>query len=552
VQSPACVRLRWCDLYDESELYKSAVALYTKPLFSWRKALFTSTDNHDLYDFARHGLRNLAAIHNALRHQSFDFRPGVALHRNFRGKQRTLYVYPWEERLVDLLLYRLLTARFDAHFSTHSYAYRLRGYGLDRCQRKIARILAATPAPLFAAKRDVANYVPSIRHELLLSQLAARIDPGDYLFRLLEQRVRFSYQEEHESPATPSCATQGIAFGTPIACFFANLHLTPLDRQIESVPHVHYFRYADDLLFLSDNRESIEQAIGSFDSALERLHLRSKAAHEHNVLLSCNPATLAVPEALAASIPSSGFQPTGRLHHLGLEFQAGGGIRFSRDKFRKIRNIFRVAFRRKRAKLARIRGPRKRAEFLVRTAQHALAQSVRNVALIDYYLKHVTDESQLGLLDRWLAEEILALSLRAGHKKSHFHDIPFRALRAMGLPSLVHRRRQIRHGQIPAPFFVWKSYQTQKSSRETAARLQPRFAELAAFSPCPQAVAAASQEDLVRERSHLSKGLIEAVKSQDLTTLLELSPWKTSTASRREALKECRTLHANAFRDHPI
>jgi len=100
VQSPACVRLRWCDLYDESELYKSAVALYTKPLFSWRKALFTSTDNHDLYDFARHGLRNLAAIHNALRHQSFDFRPGVALHRNFRGKQRTLYVYPWEERLV--------------------------------------------------------------------------------------------------------------------------------------------------------------------------------------------------------------------------------------------------------------------------------------------------------------------------------------------------------------------------------------------------------------------------------------------------------------------
>jgi len=56
----------------------------------------------------------------------------------------------------------------------------------------------------------------------------------------------------------------------------------------------------------------------------------------------------------------------------------------------------------------------------------------------------------------------------------------------------------------------------------------------------------------VRERSHLSKGLIEAVKSQDLTTLLELSPWKTSTASRREALKECPTLHANAFRDHPI
>jgi hypothetical protein len=540
VQSSACVRLRWCDVYEESELYKSAVALYTKPIFSWRKALFTSTDNRDLYDFARHGMRHLAAIHNALRRESFAFRPGVALHRNFRGKQRTLYVYPWEERLVDLLLYRLLTAHFDPYFSSHSYAYRLRGYGLDRCQRKIARILAATPTPLFAAKRDVANYFPSIRHDLLLTQLAAVIDPGDYLFRLLEQRVRFSYQEEHESPATPSRATQGIAFGTPIACFFANLHLTPLDRQVESISHLHYFRYADDLLFLSEDRDSIARAIGSFDSALEHLHLRSKAAHEHNVLLSRDAAALAAEWTIPVTIRFSGFQPAARLHHLGLEFQAGGGIRLSRDKYRKIRNIFRVAFRRKRAKLARIYDSRKRAEFLVRVARHALAQSVRNVALIDYYLKHVTDESQLRLLDRWLAEEVLALSFRGGHKKSYFHDIPFCALRAMGLPSLVHRRRQIRHGQIAAPFFVWKSYQTQKSSRETAARLQPRFADLAAFSPCPQAVAAASQEDLVRERSRLSKGLIEAVKSQDLTTLLELSSWENSAAgcTARGVLKE--------------
>jgi hypothetical protein len=123
---------------------------------------------------------------------------------------------------------------------------------------------------------------------------------------------------------------------------------------------------------------------------------------------------------------------------------------------------------------------------------------------------------------------MLALTFRAGHKKSYFRQIPFRALREMGLPSLVHRRRLIQHGQISAPFFVWKGYQTRKSSRETAAMLQPLTADLSAFSPGPEAVAASSQEDLVRERSHLSKGMIEAVKSQDLTTLLEPSPWKSS------------------------
>ena len=217
----------------------------------------------------------------------------------------------------------------------------------------------------------------------------------------------------------------------------------------------------------------------------------------------------------------AGFASVSRIRHLGLEFCADGAVRLSRDKCRKICNVFRFAFRRKRAKLARIHDPRKRAEFAIATARQALDRSVRNVAIVDYYLKHVSDEAQLRLLDRWLAEEILSISFQDGHRKSHFRRMPFRSLRAMGLPSLVHRRRQIRHGQIAAPFFVWKSYQTQKSSRETAARLRPQTAGTAAFSPSSEAVAnQASQEELVGESRHLSRGRIEVCKSEDLHTLL--------------------------------
>jgi hypothetical protein len=85
--------LRWCDLYREAELYKAAVRLYTKPLFSRRKAVFASTNKRDLYDFARSGLHNLADIHPALSRESFAFRPAATLHRNFRDKHRTLYIY---------------------------------------------------------------------------------------------------------------------------------------------------------------------------------------------------------------------------------------------------------------------------------------------------------------------------------------------------------------------------------------------------------------------------------------------------------------------------
>jgi Reverse transcriptase (RNA-dependent DNA polymerase) len=497
--------LRWRDIYREAELYKAAVRIYTKSLFSWRKALFASTDQKDLYDFARSGLHNLADIHRALTRESFSFRPAAALHRNFRGKKRTLYIYPWEERLVDLLLYRLLSARLHDWFSSNCYAYRLRGFGLDRCQRNIAKLLASTETPLYAVKRDIANYFPSVDHGLLLSQLAGLIEPEDYLFYLLEERVRFPYEGEGRTLR----ANQGIAFGTPVACFFANLFLTPLDRRLDELPGLRYFRYADDLLFLSSNRETAEAAIARFDEALNDLKLRSKVSHEANLLLSrC--------EASAAN-----FAAASGIRHLGLEFSANGTVRLARDKCRKISNIFRFAFRRKRAKLARIRDPWKRAEYAIRTARLALEQSVRNVAIVDYYLKHVNDEKQLRLLDRWLAEEVLSLAFKGGHRKSYFRLLPFQSLRAMGLPSLVHRRRQIRHGEIAAPFFVWKSYQTQKSSRETAARLRPRTAGATAFSPGPEAVTIqASEEDLVGERRRLSRGLIEVGKSEDLPTFL--------------------------------
>src|SRR5262252_2620967 len=126
-------QLRWRDVYSEAELYKAAIRVYTKPVFQWRKALSTSTDGKTLYDFAARGLARLDAIHNSLRQGRFAFRPSVALLYNFNGKHRTLYIPPWEERIVDLLLYRVLNRKLHHWFSPNSYAYRDRRYGLDAC-----------------------------------------------------------------------------------------------------------------------------------------------------------------------------------------------------------------------------------------------------------------------------------------------------------------------------------------------------------------------------------------------------------------------------------
>src|ERR1051326_6220922 len=133
--------LRWSQIYSETELCRAAVRVYTKPLFQWRKALATSTDGKTLYDFAARGLRGLDSLHHALERRQFQFRPAVALRYNFNGKQRTLYISPWEERIVDLMLYRVLSRKLHPWFSANAYAYRVFGYGLDQCQMQIADVI---------------------------------------------------------------------------------------------------------------------------------------------------------------------------------------------------------------------------------------------------------------------------------------------------------------------------------------------------------------------------------------------------------------------------
>lgn len=450
VGAPAIIpKLCWAHIYRETELYKSAVRLYTKPLFQWRKALVTSHDGGTLYDFARHGLRSLAALHRELAAERFVFRPGLAMHRNFNCKSRTLYIFPWQERLVDLLLYRLLNRALDQQMSRSSYAYRISGFGVDRCQRAIQKSLRASQT-LYVLKRDIAEFFDSIDHEILLNRLASVVSPSDYLFELIQQRVRFSYMDG----GAVHIASRGVPFGTAIACFLANFYLRELDEAWELIPGLVFFRYADDLLALSASRDVHRAAATAVDMHLRALRLISKPSHALDFCFGDKSAG-------AHDLPVMD-----RFRHLGLEFRTGGGVGLARDKFRKICNLFRFACRKKRGSFRRMRDPRARARLAVEVCRQTIDAGVRNVAIIDYYLRHVNDEGQLRLLDRWLAEHVLSLALAGGHKRGYFRSLPFRELRVMGLPSLVHRRRLLRNRRIDSSFFIWKGVQANRLGRE--------------------------------------------------------------------------------------
>ena len=482
--------LRWRDVYREAELYKAAVRVYTKPLFLWRKALNVSTDGKTLYDLAAHGLKGLAAIHEQLRTQRFHFRPSVGLKYNFNGKPRTLYIPPWEERIVDLLIYRLLNRKLHDWFSPASYAYRHQAHGLDCCQSGIAAVLRSAKSPIYVVKRDISNYFASVNHEMLVQQFARLVAADDYLFELISERIRFDYQDESGSHR----AKIGIAFGCASACVFANVHLTELDREIDSIPGVHYFRYSDDILLLSENRDAAWLAKERFEAGLAELRLETKASHQADFVL-----------AKDSEAAGSNFERVRAFRHLGLQYEVGGAVSLSRDKRRKIQNLFRFAFRRARRRWQKLPDPHERARTLIAIACKALEQGVRNVAILDYYLKHVTDADQLRLLDLWLAEEILS-RVFGGHKKGNFAKISYQQLRSYGLPSLVHRQRLLRHKKIARPFFIWQQEKADRVFKGTVASRKRATSAVSDFSPCPEA---AAHEKPVREGGRLYTGVME-------------------------------------------
>ncbi len=363
-------------IYSELALHQAVIRAYSKPLFTWRKALGMSHDGRTLYDFARHSLKNVHQLHRQLRGGQFNFREGIALHYNFNGKHRTIHLFPWEERIVDLLLYRQLTKYFHNVFEPSCHAYRMGGFGVDQCQERLNANLKKLPRPVYFIKRDVKDYFPSIDHERLLEMLSEWVEPEDTLFDLLRQRIEF--QTKHGDEIITN--SRGVAFGTAIACFFANLYLTPLDRRLSQVKGLSYFRYADDLLAFSHDRDTALEAEAIIADSFEELQLVSKPKHHRNFFFVGN------------SEQDSHFKPCEKFRHLGLEFRQNGGVGLSLDKARKIRNQFKFAWKRYGHKLGKLRSPMGRARKAIAVANDLLEHGYRSVAIIDYYLKHVDDE----------------------------------------------------------------------------------------------------------------------------------------------------------------
>jgi len=443
--------IQWKDVYSLESLLIATTQTYTKCLFQKHKCYTTSHDDKTLFDWARHNKANSIRLHNSLDAKNFKYDSLLKKVIKFPNKTRNVYISTWRDKIVDSMLNTELNRALDHIQSPNSYAYRLKNSGVDICQTNIANLLFSHKKnePIYIVKRDISNYYPSIDKDILMEILSRYIDKNDYLYSLLKARVYFSSEFGGESLKNEP----GVPFGSPLSCFLANMFLIDLDNSIDKLP-VHYFRYADDILIFSNNPDDALNANVAMDKCIQKLGLSYKPSHLLNYSFNAN---------------HEKFNNVNSFKHLGLLFKSDHKIGIAREKVRKILNIFKRAIKRKEGAISRYKTPISKAKLIIDQINTTINDNIRPVAVIDYYLKHMTDEKQLRDIDRMVAELVLATATDRGYKKSNFKIIPYKKLREMGLISLCHRKRLLQHGHLKSNFFDFrvKKFKARQNSRQS-------------------------------------------------------------------------------------
>lgn len=158
----------------------------------------------------------------------------------YEPKRREIYKLPFRDRVVQWAIMQVLEPVWTPQFTSNTHAC-IRGRGIHSLLRQLRTDLRHDPdGTRYCLKIDVRKFYPSIDHGILKQVIRRKLkDP--YVLWLLDGIID---------------SASGVPIGNYISQYFANLYLSELDHLLkEDVGVRYYYRYADDIVLLSDSKE---------------------------------------------------------------------------------------------------------------------------------------------------------------------------------------------------------------------------------------------------------------------------------------------------------
>lgn len=181
-------------------------------------------------------------------------------------KERIIYKLPYyPDRILHHAVMNVLEPIFVKTFTTDTYSC-IKGRGIHGAQKAVIRALKDVEGTKYCLKLDIKQFYPSIDHEILKTLLRRKIKDKDLLW-LLDEIID---------------SVEGVPIGNYLSQYFANFYLTGFDHWLKEVKGVkYYFRYADDMVILSDNKEHLHALFAEIQEYLTtNLKLEIKANYQ--------------------------------------------------------------------------------------------------------------------------------------------------------------------------------------------------------------------------------------------------------------------------------
>lgn len=191
----------------------------------------------------------LYRLQDMLIHKTYHTSKYEVFEKKEGKKIRKIYKLPYfSDRICQWAIIQVIEPYLMRTLTDDTYSA-LPGRGVERARRKMVRALKTDPEnTVWCLKIDISKYYPNVNIEKLKLKYRRLFKDNDLLW-LLDEIL-------DSNPDT------GVPIGNYISQYSGNIYLSDFDHRVKEVYHIkHYFRYMDDMVFLSSSKEELQNLI---------------------------------------------------------------------------------------------------------------------------------------------------------------------------------------------------------------------------------------------------------------------------------------------------
>ena len=231
-------------------------------LEAWKEFLRGKRKKKDVQKFSFRLMDNIFTLHADLINHTYQHGSYQAFNIN-DPKPRNIHKASVRDRLFHHAIYRKLYPFFDKTFISDSYSCRI-GKGthkaLNRFRKFAYKIGKNNTKTCWVLKCDIRKFFANIDHKILTEILEKYIVDKNILWLLKEVIESFNSAK----------IGIGLPLGNLTSQLFVNIYMNEFDQFAKhKLKAKFYIRYADDFVFFSEKRESMETLIKPISGFLE-------------------------------------------------------------------------------------------------------------------------------------------------------------------------------------------------------------------------------------------------------------------------------------------